>query len=436
MIWVRSEGMGADTMAAPTPTLHIDLSQQEPIPPDGVAAALALMQSGKLHRYGETDGKLSPVSALEAAFAAELGLPYCVALNSCGSSMFVALKSAGVMPGDAVLSNCFTLAPVPGALAHAGARPVLVDVCDDYTIDLDDLARKARSSGAKTLLLSHMRGHICDMTRLSAVCTEHGLALIEDCAHTMGAGWDGRATGTWGQAGCFSLQSYKHANSGEGGLLVTRDPDLAARAILYSGSYMFYAAHGARPDEAVFERWKYSTPNFSLRMGNLPAALALPQLGPVLADRGRRWNQRYHWLSQALAGAPGLQLPERLPKEQFVASSLQFSLPGLGREAIGRFLALCAARSLHIKWFGADEPKGFTSVWQHWRFFGEPQVLPNAERVMAGLCDMRLPLTLSEPDCQAIAAVVHESLALLLPSGGPNQAVAGQGFSRGPGRPG
>ena len=427
-------------MAAPIPTpgttLHFDLSQQEPIPPDGVAAALALMQSGKLHRYGETDGKLSPVSALEAAFAAELGLPYCVALNSCGSSMFVALKSAGVMPGDAVLSNCFTLAPVPGALAHAGARPVLVDVCDDYTIDLDDLVRKACSSGAKTLLLSHMRGHICDMTRLSAVCTEHGLALIEDCAHTMGAGWDGRATGTWGLAACFSLQSYKHANSGEGGLLVTRDPDLAARAILYSGSYMFYAAHGARPDEAVFERWKYSTPNFSLRMGNLPAALALPQLGPVLADRGRRWNQRYHWLSQALAGAPGLQLPERLPKEQFVASSLQFSLPGLGREAIGRFLALCAARGLHIKWFGADEPKGFTSVWQHWRFFGEPQVLPNAERVMAGLCDMRLPLTLSELDCQAIAAVVHESLALLLPSGVPNQDAAGQGFSRGPGRPG
>ena len=427
-------------MAAPIPTpgttLHFDLSQQEPIPPDGVAAALALMQSGKLHRYGETDGKLSPVSALEAAFAAELGLPYCVALNSCGSSMFVALKSAGVMPGDAVLSNCFTLAPVPGALAHAGARPVLVDVCDDYTIDLDDLARKARSSGAKTLLLSHMRGHICDMTRLSAVCAEHGLALIEDCAHTMGAGWDGRATGTWGLAACFSLQSYKHANSGEGGLLVTRDPDLAARAILYSGSYMFYAAHGARPDEAVFERWKYSTPNFSLRMGNLPAALALPQLGPLLADRGRRWNQRYHWLSQALAGAPGLQLPERLPKEQFVASSLQFSLPGLGREAIGRFLALCAARGLHIKWFGADEPKGFTSVWQHWRFFGEPQVLPNAERVMAGLCDMRLPLTLSELDCQAIAAVVHESLALLLPSGVPNQDAAGQGFSRGPGRPG
>ena len=66
-----------------------------------------------------------------------------------------------------------------------------------------------------------------------------------------------------------------------------------------------------------------------------------------------------------------------------------------------------------MKWFGADEPKGFTSVWQHWRFFGEAQVLPNAERVMAGLCDMRLPLTLSEADCLAIAAVVRDSLARL-----------------------
>ena len=405
--------MGAEAMQAPAAAVQIDLSQQEPIPADGVAAALALMQSGKLHRYGETDGKPSPVAALEAAFAAELGLPYCVALNSCGSSMFVALKSAGVAPGDAVLSNAFTLAPVPGALAHAGARPVLVDVADDYTIDFGDLERKARASGAKTLLLSHMRGHICDMERLSALCAGLEIQLIEDCAHTMGAGWGGRATGTWGLAGCFSLQSYKHVNSGEGGLLVTADADLAARAILYSGSYMFYATHGARPDEAVFERWKYSTPNFSLRMGNLPASLALAQLGPVLVDRCRRWNQRYHWLTAALAGAPGLFVPTRPAREQYVASSLQFSLPGLGRADIQRFLAHCAARGIHIKWFGADEPKGFTSVWQHWRFFGEAQVLPNAERVMAGLCDMRLPLTLSEADCLAIAAVVRDSLARL-----------------------
>ncbi|MEQ1805198.1 MAG: DegT/DnrJ/EryC1/StrS aminotransferase family protein [Burkholderiaceae bacterium] len=391
--------------------LELDLTQQEPIPPQGVQAALALMASGKLHRYGETGGKPSEVSALEADFARELGVHYCVALNSCGSAMFVALKAAGVKPGDAVLSNCFTLAPVPGAIAHAGARPVLVDVTDDCTIALDDLDRKCASSGAKTLLLSHMRGHLCDMHALAAICRRHGVQVIEDCAHTMGAGWGGKATGTWGRAGCFSLQSYKHANSGEGGLLATDDEDLAAQAILFSGSYMHYASHVARPDESVFERWKYVTPNFSLRMSNLAAALARPQLGGVLADRRRRWNERYAWLAAGLAGSPHLRLPQRPADEQFVGSSIQFSLVDLPRERVQRFVANAAQRGVHVKWFGADAPTGFTSVWTHWRFFGQAQVLPNADRVLGGLCDMRLPLTLTQADCEAVAAVLRGALA-------------------------
>ena len=80
------------------------------------------------------------------------------------------------------------------------------------------------------LLLSHMRGHVADMGRVVDLGARHGLALVEDCAHTMGAGWDGWPTGTFGAVGCFSLQSYKHANAGEGGLLVTDDDDIAARA--------------------------------------------------------------------------------------------------------------------------------------------------------------------------------------------------------------
>lgn len=395
------------------PRLEIDLTQQEPVPPAGVDAALALLASGRLHRYGETGGKPSEVSALEADFAAELGVRYCVAMNSCGSTMFIALKAAGVKPGDTVLSNCFTLAPVPGAIAHAGARPVLVDVTDDYTIDLVDLERKAAQSGARTLLLSHMRGHMCDMRALSAICTNHGVQIIEDCAHTMGAGWAGKATGTWGRAGCFSLQSYKHANSGEGGLLATDDEDLAAQAVLLSGSYMLYRSHLARPSDEVFERWKYETPNFSMRMSNLAAAVARPQLGAVLADRCRRWNERYGWMTSTLEGTPHLRLPYRPADEQFVASSVQFSLVELSRAQMERFIAACAEHGLHVKWFGADEPVGFTSVWTHWRYFGEPQALPNAERVLGGLCDMRLPLTLSRADCEAIAAVVGAAISSL-----------------------
>jgi dTDP-4-amino-4,6-dideoxygalactose transaminase len=390
--------------------LELDLTKQEPIPQAGIEAALGLMQSGKLHRYGEVGARPSEVSSLEAEFAAEMGTRYCVALNSCGGAMFVALKAAGVKPGDAVLTNCFTLAPVPGAVAHAGARPVLVDVTDEFTIDLQDLARKAAASGAKTLLLSHMRGHLCDMPALMAVCQRHGVQLIEDCAHTMGAAWAGRASGTWGRAGTFSLQSYKHANSGEGGLLVTNDEDVAAQAILLSGSYMLYRSHLARPGDEVFERWKYLTPNFSMRMSNLAAAVARPQFGAVLKDRCARWNQRYAWLAGALEGTSHLRLPHRPPEEQFVASSLQFSLVGLTKPRIAEVIARCAEHGLHIKWFGADEPVGFTSAWTHWRYFGEPQTLPNADRVLGGLCDLRLPLSLSQTDCENIAAVIRAAL--------------------------
>ena len=152
-----------------------------------------------------------------------------------------------------------------------------------------------------------------------------------------------------------------------GGLLVTDDEDLAAQAILLSGSYMLYASHLARPPLEVFERWKYLVPNFSLRMSNLPAALARAQLGEVLRDRCRRWNQRYAWMQDALQGTKGLRLPHRPAREQYVASSIQFAVTGLNREGMQAFLARCAAQGVHIKWFGAEQPAGFTSAWQHWR---------------------------------------------------------------------
>ena len=404
-------------MAEPTPhpaRRQLDLTWQEAVPQAGVQAALALMDSGKMHRYGETGAKPGEAAALEAQFAAELGLPYCVAMNSCGSTMFAALRCSGVRPGDKVLSNCFTLAPVPGAIAHAGAVPVLVDVTEDLLIDLDDLRRKAVASGATTLLLSHMRGHICDMDAVTAICRELGIALIEDCAHTMGASWNGKPTGTWGVAGCFSLQSYKHANSGEGGLLVTADADLAAQAVLLSGSYMLYASHLARPGPEVFERWKYHTPNFSLRMSNLPAALARAQLGEVLQERCQRWNQRYGWLAGALEGTRHLRLPQRPAKEQFVGSSIQFLLREMTRPQMQSVIAACAEHGVHIKWFGADEPVGFTSVWTHWRYFGTSQDLPQAQSVLGALCDLRLPLSLTQADCLAIAHTIRAAVKSVL----------------------
>ena len=277
-----------------------DLSDSEPIPEQAIERAVELMRSGRLHRYGEQGAGYPDPSLLEQEYAAYVGSRYCIAVSSCGAAMFLALKSLGVKPGDKVLTSSFTLAPVPGAIAHAGAQPVLVETTPDYTTDLNDLEHKAAGSGAKVLLLSHMRGHITDLRAVREICDRHGIALVEDCAHTMGARWEGRHTGTWGRIGCYSSQTYKHINSGEGGLLVTDDDDIAAQVILMSGCYMMYDQHILRPAPEVFERWRYVTPNFSMRMSNLAAALLRPQLA-MLPERDERWNRIYADLARELA---------------------------------------------------------------------------------------------------------------------------------------
>ncbi|MCL4120410.1 UNVERIFIED_CONTAM: hypothetical protein GTU68_023948 [Idotea baltica] len=399
------------TADSATPVVQLDFTAQEPIPPQAVRRAEQLMSSGKLFRYGEAGADEADAALLEAEFAALVGRRYCVAFNSCGASLAAALISAGVQRDDKVLMNAFTLAPVPGAIAHAGAQPVFVGITPEYHIDLADLRRAASASGAKWLLLSYMRGHIPDLDALMSVCNELDIQVIEDCAHTMGASWGDRATGTFGLAGCFSTQSFKHANSGEGGLLVTDDEDLAARAVLLSGSYMLYEQHGARPDAAVFERHRLTTPNFSMRMSALAAALVRPQLA-LLASRSETWNARYRELAASFAAIDGVQVPERSTTERYVASSIQFNLAPAIVEAgqVPSIVQFAADHGVFIKWFGADEPVGFTSRFDHWRY-AEEQSLAKTAVIMAGLCDMRIPLSMSSTQAGEIAHVLSDAVA-------------------------
>jgi hypothetical protein len=117
-------------------------------------------------------------------------------------------------------------------------------------------------------------------------------------------------------------------------------------------------------------------------------------------------------------------VPPRDAKEQFVASSLQFSVVGLDHERIARFIAACASRGLHVKWFGAEAPAGFTSVWSHWQFMGVAPQLPNAGRVLGGLCDLRLPLTLSRDNCLAIAETLRAAMAQTLAPDAPRSNIS------------
>lgn len=385
-------------------TFDKPFTQQEPIPREGIARAVEILQSGRLHRYNVVEGERAEATLLEEDYAAYQGAKYCVAVTSGGQAMQIALRSAGCKHGDKVLTNAYTLAPVPGAIHAVGGVPVLIEIDQNWHIDLAHVEAQAKASGARFLMLSLMRGHIPDMARIVEICAENGITMIEDCAHTMGAQWQSRRSGNFGKAACFSTQTYKHMNSGEGGLLTTDDPELAARAVITSGSYMLYGAHGARPDDSVFDRIRLDEPNCSARLDNLRAALIRAQL-PGLNGQIERWNVRYRALETGLSEVPNLFFPTRAQHEAFVGSSIQFHAH---MADIPAFIAACAERGVDIKWFGSETPKAFTSRYDSWEYLGELPDLKQTKAVLATTCDMRVPLTFTIEDCQQITRIVAD----------------------------
>lgn len=388
-------------------TFSKDFTLQEPLSEDAIAKSVEIMRSGKLHRYNVAPGEAGEAALLEQEFASYMGAQYCLSCASCGQAMYLALKSAGVEAGDKILCNAFTLAPVPGAIHNAGAQIVLVDITDDYTVDLEDLEKKAAEEDVQWFLISHMRGHLTDMDRLMEICIKHNITLIEDCAHTMGASWNGKKSGIFGKVGCFSTQTYKHMNSGEGGLLTTDDPKLIARAIIYSGSYMLFDRHLARPDAEVFDHIKKQTPNYSCRMDNLRACMLRFQLRE-LDHQCDRWNDRYAILEAEINKIEYLSCPKRPKAEKYVGSSIQFSISDQSKENIQLFLSRTFKQGVEIKWFGHDEPVGFTSAYNSWEYLGDLPTLQNTNRILANMCDMRIPLTFSLDDCRLIAEIIGE----------------------------
>lgn len=378
------------------------------MPEAGIERAIEIMRSGRLHRYNVAGDEIAETVRLEQEFAAYMGVEYCLACASGGYALQIALRAFDLDPDEPVLTNAFTLSPVPGAIAAVGARTRLVETTEELVIDLHDLARKCASSQARLLVLSHMRGHIVDMDALLAITNAAAVTVIEDCAHTMGARWDQAKSGSHGTVACFSTQTYKHINSGEGGLITTADPQLMARMTVLSGSYMLYDRHRNVPGADVFAQVRLHTPNCSGRMDNLRAAVLRPQL-QTLDARVEQWNARYRAVAEQLAGLNGLRLPRRPPKERFVGSSIQFLVDDLDPERIRSFVARCLGRGVELKWFGESEPVAYTSRHDSWRYI-EEQPLPVTDRTLARLCDMRIPLTFSLEDCALIGSIIAACL--------------------------
>jgi dTDP-4-amino-4,6-dideoxygalactose transaminase len=364
-----------------------------------IEAAVAVLRSGWL-----TTGR--KCEEFERHFVEFLGGGVeAVAVNSATAGLHLAAEACGLRPGDQVLAPTLTFTATAAVFAHLGAEPVLVDVDPvSLTIDLADAERKL-TSRCKAIAPVHFGGWPCDMDAIGVFARRHGLRVIEDAAHALPAHRDGRLIGAWDTDACvFSFYANKTITTGEGGMLVTRDPDIARRARLMR-------THGM--DRDAFDRfsrvgssWAYDivAPGYKYNLTDLAAAIGVAQLRRVYELQERRQAVAERYL-QTLSGLP-LDLPPRAPGNGLHAWHL-FPIrvreeAKVGRDAlIGRLNAAGIGVSVHYR------PLHQMSFW---RDRGGGQEFPNAERYFAGALTLPLFPDMQRAEVDRVVAVIHETL--------------------------
>jgi dTDP-4-amino-4,6-dideoxygalactose transaminase len=383
-----------------------DVYSSEPIPATVRPEIERLLETADLFRY--TASEDAPVTLLEQEFAEMLGSKYALAVSSCSAALFLSLKALNLPKNARVLIPGFTFAAVPSSVVHADYQPVLCEVGNNYRIDMADF--EAKLADVDAVIISHMRGHTSDMDAIMALCEARDIPVIEDAAHSLGTTWHGRNIGTIGNVGCFSFQSYKLVNAGEGGIMVTDDAELVARAVIMSGAYEHnWKKHKSRSGdntsdlEAAFAKWQNKLPLYNLRLGNMSAALVRPQLGEV-PRRVRDGRANHDYVAQRLNQSPWVQVPEKLAPEERAPDSIQFNLENMDDAQIAAFQKSAQARGIKVQVFGASEDNA-RAFW-NWQFIEDLPELPQTRAMLLRACDVRLPARLKREELDVIADIL------------------------------
>jgi dTDP-4-amino-4,6-dideoxygalactose transaminase len=265
------------------------------------------------------------VRAFEGEMGAYLGCKHTVGVNSGTDALHLALRALGIGPGDEVITTPFTFIATTEAIQMVGARPVFVDIeLSTYNIDPSQI-EAAITTNTKAILPVHLYGRPCDMGKIVEIANDHKLKIIEDCAQSIGASWEGQQTGTIGDVGCFSFFPSKNLGCmGDGGMLVTNDPDVHARAEMLR-------RHGAQ------KKYHHTHLGFNSRLDELQAAILrvkLPQLD--------RWNKARITIADRyrnqLAIQSSIQFPSAIDSQRTEVYH-QFTILDRNRDALRQWLA-------------------------------------------------------------------------------------------------
>jgi len=286
-------------------TITSNLRHYNSIGVEEVAAARAVVESGVLSKYlgcWDPDFFGGPkVQEFERLCESRFGVKHAVTVNSWTSGLIAAVGAIGIEPGDEVIVTPWTMCASATAILHWNAIPIFADIEPD-TFCLDPVSVESRiSPRTKAIMAVDIFGQSADMDALRAIADRHRLRIISDAAQAPGVSYKGRTTGTLGDVGGFSLNYHKHLHTGEGGILVTDDDDIAERAQLIRNH-----AEAVVADKGVADLSNMIGYNF--RLGEIESAIGIEQLKKLrsLVATRQRSAER---LARGLAGLPGLRTP-------------------------------------------------------------------------------------------------------------------------------
>jgi dTDP-4-amino-4,6-dideoxygalactose transaminase len=247
------------------------------------------------------------VARFEEAFRTYKGAAHAVAVSSCTAALHLSMVAAGLNPGDEVITTALTFCATVNAIIHSGATPVLVDV-DPRTMNIDPLEIETAITGkTKAILPVHFTGRPCDMDAITTIAQKHRLRIIEDCAHAIETEHKGRKAGTFGDFGCFSFYVTKNVVSGEGGMILPRNEEDAARIKVLALHGMSKDAWKRFSDEG-YKHYHVIECGFKYNMMDIQAAIAIHQLERV-DSCWRRRQEIWDRYNDAFSDLP-ITLPE------------------------------------------------------------------------------------------------------------------------------
>ena len=323
-----------------------------------------------------------------------LGVQHAVAVNSGTAALHIALDLLDLKPQDEVLVPTLTFVATPQAVVMAGATPVFCDVDPEtFNLDVKDAASRI-TPRTKAILPVHYGGTACDMDAVHRLAAAAGLKVIEDAAHAFGSTYKGRKIGTLSDLTCFSFDPIKTITCGEGGAVVTNDPDLARKAVSRRGLGI---THDTWSRLGTAHPWSYDVtgPGFRYHMSNINAAIGLEQMKRFDAFRERRQAiaRRY---DEALSGIPGLLL-----REQHLHETCPFFY--VVRVVDGRRDALMD----HLKETGIMTGVHYIPNHLHRAFVHQKTSLPTAELLGREILTLPLFYEMTDEQVEFVIAAVH-----------------------------